>query len=80
MATKQELEGRIRDLEWALYQIHKHTVAAKEAGDKLGYGPASELAAEQNPYYVIGAIGSRIGMIAGEVLCAIPNKLAAVEV
>lgn len=75
MATKSELEGRIRDLEWALYQISLHCKAAKEASDKLGYGDASELATEQQPYYVIGAVGSRVGMIASEVERAVPSLL-----
>ena len=75
MATKSELEARVRELEWALYQISLHCKEAKEAGDKLGYGPASELTTEQNPYYVIGAVGSRVGMIAAEAERAVPSLL-----
>lgn len=75
MATKQELEGRIRDLESALYQVRRHAAEAREAYEKLGYGDPSELATEQQPYYVVGAINARIGMIAQEAERAVPSLL-----
>lgn len=75
MATKTELELRVKELEWALYEIHKHTAAAREAYEKLGYGDARELEIEQQPYYVIGAINSRHEMIAAVAERAAPNLL-----
>lgn len=75
MATKLELEARVRDLEWALYHIHTHVEEARKAYKNLGFGDAGELPMEQQPYYVVGAINSRIEMIAGDAVRAVPNLL-----
>lgn len=75
MATKSELEARVRELEWAIYHIHAHVKSAREAYEKLGYGDTRELAIEQQPYYVVGAINARIEMIATDAERAVPNLL-----
>lgn len=78
MATKTELELRVKGLEWAISEIHKHTVEADAAYKKLGYGNAGDLALEEQPYYVTGALNARLMMIAAMAEYAVPSIMEVV--
>lgn len=78
MATKTELELRVKELERALFEIHRHTTEARAAYKKLGYGNAGDLAMEEQPYYVTGALNARLEMIAARAEYEVPSILEVV--